>query len=331
MISVKEIRQNALNIYKKHQMNSWILSIICGLFIAALLLIGILSELFYLLIIPLVVFPFFFSCFVSHLGLAHKDELTARNLFRGYGLFFQNPYRSSFSAIKSFLKTLLVELAVSGAVLGICYAIYSQSDTFTVTINEIIEQLSNGALTNDSLQALLELNNNEVYNYVNITNAITFLIGALAFIVFITRESITIYTRLNTRNIPLAHQIARAAIKVNYKNFNKAYFALNWPLILILFFGMISGCLLSIFAFDNYAIAGVIGLVMGVALSSAYLPFFFANNEAIFEALSLDIDSIGEDYIKEVFKKYGVELEEVKKEEVVEGNKKDPDDTGPNK
>ena len=67
-----------------------------------------------------------------------------------------------------------------------------------------------------------------------------------------------------------------------------------------------------------------------MALSSAFLPFFFANNEAIFESLSLDINSIGEDYIKEVFQKYGVELTEVKKDEVVDGNKKDPDDTGPN-
>ena len=329
-MTIKEIRNNAFEIYKKHKMNSWILSIICGLFIAALLLIGILSELFYVIIIPLVVFPFLFSCFLCHLGLAHKDELTARNLFRGFNLFFRYPYRSSFSAIRSFFKTLLVELAVSGAVLGICYAIYSQSETFSVTINEIIDQLANSTLTNESLQALLDANDYEVSNYVNLTNAITFLIGALAFFVFITRESITIYTRLNIKNVPLAHQIARAAIKVNYKKFNKAYFALNWPLFLILIGGMIGGCVLAIFAFENYALAGVLGLVVGVALSSTYLPFFFANNEAIFEFLSIDIASIGEDYIKDVFQKYGVEVDEVKKEEV-EGNKKDPDNSGPNK
>ena len=329
-MTIKEIRNNAFEIYKKHKMNSWILSIICGLFIAALLLIGILSELFYVIIIPLVVFPFLFSCFLCHLGLAHKDELTARNLFRGFNLFFRYPYRSSFSAIRSFFKTLLVELAVSGAVLGICYAIYSQSETFSVTINEIIDQLANSTLTNESLQALLDANDYEVSNYVNLTNAITFLIGALVFFVFITRESITIYTRLNIKNVPLAHQIARAAIKVNYKKFNKAYFALNWPLFLILIGGMIGGCVLAIFAFENYALAGVLGLVVGVALSSTYLPFFFANNEAIFEFLSIDIASIGEDYIKDVFQKYGVEVDEVKKEEV-EGNKKDPDNSGPNK
>ena len=93
---------------------------------------------------------------------------------------------------------------------------------------------------------------------------------------------------------------------------------------------MAGGMMLSIFAFNSYASAGVLGLVIAIALSSTYLPFFFANNEAIFEFLSLDIASIGEDYIKEVFQKYGVEVDEVKKEEV-EGNKKDPDNTGPNK
>ena len=329
-MTIKELRTKSFEIYKSHKMNSWIISVICGLFIAALLLTGILSELVYLIILPLVALPFFFACYFSHLGLSRRDELNASTLFRGYALFFRYPYRSSFSAIRSFFKTLLVELAVSGAVLGICYAVYSQSETFSVTVNQIVEQLGNYTITAESLQELLDVNDYEVSHYVNITNAITFLIGALAFIVFITRESITIYTRLNIRNVALAHQIARAAVKVNYKKFNKYYFALNWPLIVILLFGMVGGCLLSVFAFDNYAIAGVIGLVMGVALSSAYLPFYFANNEAIFDALSIDIASIGEDYIQQVFKKYGVELEEAPKKEEVEGNKKDPDNTGPN-
>ena len=281
----KEIRKNAFEIYKKHKLNSWILSIICGLFIAALFLVGILSELFYLLIIPFVVFPFLFSCFVNHASLSRYDELSLSSIFRGYGLFFQQPYRSSFSAIKSLLKTLLVELAVSGAVLGICYAIYSQSETFTITVNEIIEQVANNTVTNESLQALLDANDYELSHYVSLTNAITFLFGALAVIIFVSRESITIYIRLNIRNVPLAHQIARAAIKGNYGKFNKAYFGLNWPFILILIASMVGGCLLSIYVFDNYALAGVIGLCVGTASISISLPFFFANNEAINEAL----------------------------------------------
>ena len=323
-MTIKEIKNNAFEIYKKHKLNSWILSIICGLFIAALLLIGILSEIFYLLIIPLVVFPFFFSCFLCHLGLSRKDELTAGNLFKGYSLFFKYPYRSSFSAIRSFFKTLLVELAVSGAVLGICYAIYSQSETFSVTINEIIEQLANNTITNESLQALLDANDNEVGNYVNITNAITFLIGALAFIIFISRESITIYTRLNIKNVPLAHQIARAAIRVNYKQFNKAYFALNWPLFVIILVGMIGGCVLSIMVFDNYAICGAVGLAMGIGLSSFFLPFYFANMEAIFEYLAIDISGATQRYIERIF---GVPPESNNPTETVNGTKKDSDNS----
>lgn len=328
-MSNKEIREKAFEIYKKHRLNSWVLSIICGLFIAALLLIGILSELFYLLIIPLVIFPFLFSCFVNHASLSQQDELTAGGLFKGYKLFFSRPYFNSFSAIRSFLKTLLVELAVSGAVLGICYAVYSQSETFAVTVNEIIEQVTHNTITSESLQALLDANDYELSNYVNLTNSITFLCGAFAFIVLIARESITIYIRLHIRNIPLAHQIARAAIKGNYKKYNKAFFGLNWPLLLILLAGMVGGVILSIYAFDNYALASVLGLCISVALMPLYLPFFFANNEAIYEALAMDIASIGEQYVQDVFKKYGMELEQEKKEEV-DGNKKDPDNTGPN-
>ena len=328
-MSIREIRKNAFEKYRNHRLNSWILSIICGLFIAALLLIGILSELFYLLLIPFVVLPFLFSCFVNHASLSQKDELTAGGLFRGYGLFFSRPYINSFSGVRSFFKTLLVELAVSGAVLGICYAVYSQSETFAVTVNEIIEQVTHNTITSETLQALLDANDYELSHYINLTNSITFLCGAFAFILFILRESITIYIRLHIRNVPLAHQIARTAIKGNYKKFNKAFFALNWPLLLILIAGMTGGVILSIYAFDNYALSGVLGLCVGTAAMFAFLPFFFANNEAIYEALALDIASIGEQYVQDVIKKYGVEVETPKQEEV-EGNKKDPDNTGPN-
>lgn len=329
-MKIKEVRKNALDIYKSHPVNSWIISIICGLFLAALSLIGMLSELLVIILLPLLVLPFFFACAVSHLSLREKDELTFRNLFGFYRLFFRPPFNSSFSAIKSFFKALLCELVLSFIATWICFAAFSSSsETFTVTINQLAESLSDMSITAESFQAALEANNNELGNFLSLTNGINAMLFGLAFIFFIAQEEITIYLRLKTRNIPLANQIARASIRANSKNYHKAFFALNWPLFLIITLGMVGGCFLSIYAFHNYDYCGVIGLAMGIGVTVLFLPFYFANMEAIEAQLAIDISSFSEEYVKNVFKKYGVDVEisEHDTEESVDGHKKDSDDT----
>ncbi len=321
-MTIREVRHNAFERYKKHAVNSWILAIICGLFIAALLLAGMLSEIFLLIIVPFIALPFLFACIVSHFGLQARDELSGKGLFKLYGLYFQQPFFHSFGVLRSFFKAILIELVTSIIVSGICYTIYSNSPTFIDSINEFITLFRTNGLTTENMQALLEANDGELSNFVNLTNGISFLIASLAFIVFISREAITIYTRLSLRNIPLANQIARATLKVNYKHFNMAFFALNWPLFILIIVGMLVGMLISIFGLNNYIIAPSVGLSVGVALSTLYLPFYFANLEAIFDYLAIDIETLNDEYVKEVFMKYGVNIEV--KEEKIEENKNDP-------
>ena len=319
---VKEVRQKALEKYKSHILNSWIISIICGLFIAALVLVGILSEALTIILVPFLILPFFFACAVSHVSLREKDELTGGNLFAFYRLFFRPPFFSSFSAIKSFLKAFLVALVISFVSTGICYFVFSQSGSFQPSLNQLIESVSNMTITDEQYQLLLEANDNELANFFNLTDAITFMAYAFGFIFFILREEITIYIRLSIKNIPLAGAISRASIKSNSGKFNKLYFALNWPLLLIMLVGMVGGTILSILVFHNYSISGVIGLSVGLALSSTFLPFYFANMEAIFEELAIDIASFSEQYLKDVFnKQYGFDPDK----EQVEGTKKDSD------
>ena len=330
-MKISELRAKSFEKYKKHRINSWILSLICGLFIAAIALICIVSQALVIIFIPIVILPFFFACVLSHAALSQQDELSWRNLFGFYRLFFRPPFYSSFSAIKSALKALLAEFILGFIAAGIIYAVYSRSETFIVTINQVFEAFSDMSITNEQLQALLEANNNEFGNFLDLTNSVSFLLFAFSFIFFILREEITIYVRATVKNIPLANQIARASIKANAKNFNKYYFALNWPLLVIFIAGMVGGCFLSIYAFNSYALCGAIGLSLSLALSSLFLPFYFSNQETIFEQLAIDINSISEEYVKGVFEKYGVKVEitEHNTNEEVKGVKKDSDDTEP--
>lgn len=323
-MSLKDVKKNALSKYKAHRFNSWIISVICGLFLGALSLLGLLSAALIILLIPFVILPFLFAFVLSHASLNEKDELTASNLFGFYRLFYRPPFFNSFSAIRSFLKSILAEIVLGFAATGIIYAFFSQSETFIVSLNQILESISDMSITTEQYQAALEANGGELGHFMDLTNAVNFLIFAMAFIFFILREEITIYIRVVTKNAPLSHQIARTAIKANSKKYNLAFFGLNWPLFVIILAGMVGGCVLSILVFHNYSICGAVGLAMGLAVSSIFLPFYFSNQESIFEYLSIDISSSTQRYIEKVL---GVTSEESQNGETVNGIKKDSDES----
>lgn len=325
-MTIKDTRKKAFDIYKSHVVNSWILSLICALFIAALCLVGIVSEILLIIIIPFLALPFFFSCIVSHLGLSAVDELSGKNLFRYFAVYFRPPFNSSFSVIVSFLKTLLVQLVIGGIVIGTCYAVFTASPTFIETFNKIVDMVRSGTVTSESLNAALDANGGELNRFIYLSSGISNCISAFAFIYFISKEAITIYTRLKVRDIPLGHQIAKATIRLNYSKYTLGYLALNWPLLVILIVGMSLGMVLSIFAFHNYMICGPVGISTGIALSSLYLPFYFANLEALNDYLAIDIASLSEEYVKGIFEKYGIHF---KAEEVVEGTKKEEKEENP--
>lgn len=323
-MSVRDVRKVALSKYKAHKFNSWIISVICGLFLGALTLLGLVSEVLIIVLIPFLILPFLFSCVLSHAALSEKDELTASNMFGFYRLFYRPPFLSSFSAIRSFFKALLAEIVLGFIATGIIYAVFnSRTDTFIVTLNQIIESISDMSITTEQYQTALEANGGELGNFMDLTNAVNFLIFAFAFIFFVLKEEITIYIRVITKNMPLAHRIARFAISENYKKYMKHFLAMNWPLFVIILAGMVGGCFLSVMVFHNFAICGAVGLAMGIGLSSTFLPFYFSNQEAIFEDLSLDISGASSKYIERIF---GVKPEENSSTtESVDGVKKDSD------
>ena len=326
---IKEIFNKSLAKYKSHWINSWVISIICGLFIGSLFLLGLISEFFIILFIPLVILPFLFSCILAHASLMAKDYLSAGSLFKGYSLFFRYPFFSSFGVLRSLLKAIIANILFGIVVTIICYSVYSQSPTFNQSMNELATLIARNEISVESMEAILTANDNELYNFVNLSNGISTLLAALVFIFSICFESITIYSRLGLKNTPLAHQIARASLKLNYKKYLKVFLLLNWPLFALIAFGMVIGCLVSIYGLHNYTACVYVGTAFGIGLSTLYLPFYFSNMESIFEYLSIDIASLSEEYVKDVFKKYGVDIEINK--EVVDANPKEtknPPDEG---
>lgn len=322
-MTIKEARNNAFDNYKKHRLNSWIISIICGLFIAALTLLAIISETLFLIIIPFLALPFLFSCIVSHLSLSQVDQLSWGSLFKGFTLFFRPPFYSSFSVLRSFIKTLIVEVVVGIIVLSINYAIFSQSATFSETMNQISQAFLNNTLSTEFIENALNANDGELARFINLSNSITFLFASFAFILYVLRESFVIYPSLQLSSLPFAHQLCRAMIMNNYKNYHKVFFALNWPYFALLIIGMVIGTFISTLGFNNYINAGVIGLASGLTLSTLYLPFFFSNMESIYDYMNINVKEFTEEFVNKIVG--GINMPDMSNinNEVVEGEKKE--------
>lgn len=331
----KECRQISHQIYNSHRTNSWIISIICGLFIGALLLLGLVFNGFQMIFVPFAVLPFFFSCIVSHYDLSRDDYLSGKKLFTFFKLFFSINFYSSFRMIKSFLKALLIEIICSLVVIGITYLIFSNSGTFKETIKQLINLINNNELNTTIYNELLEANDNELYRFIHINMISTNVIFGLSFIYFVSKESISIYLRLSFNQSPVTNGIAKIAIKSKRKEYFKLYLLMNYPILILLLLGALSGVSISIFMMHNYEYASVIGLSSGIALSSLYLPLYFSNMEAMYRYLNFDLKSISEEYVKMMMGRFGVNInvqssednvDSTNQEETVEGNKKDPED-----
>ncbi|MCR5184763.1 MAG: hypothetical protein K6C32_01605 [Bacilli bacterium] len=322
-MSIKETRQLAFSIYRKHKLNSWILAIICALFIAALMLVGTVSELAQMLLILLVALPFFFSCILCHVSLNERDILNGKMLFNGVKLYYSPTYMSSFGVFRSFFKALLVELILSIFIgLGV-YAFFSQSSTFMPSMKAFIKEMLNVAYMDasyeDNIKAILEANNNELNLYISIVTLLSNITFSFAFIFFISKEAITIFSRLKMFSAPFSSHVARYSLSLYKKKYMKAFLALNWPIFILLLLGMILGGLISIFLLGNFAISHVIALSVGIIFTLFYLPFYWSNLEAIDQYLALDLKKATDEYLKNFLNKFGInpneEVEGIKKED----------------
>lgn len=325
-MTMRECKDLSHQIYSSHRVNSWIIGIICGLFISAIVLLGLLFSGLELLFVPFLMLPFFFACMVSHYDLSREDYLTGKKLFRFFRLFFSINFYSSFGILRSFFKALLIELIVSVLGFGVTFLIFSKtSSTFNETIKTLFELIQNNELTTKAFNDLLAVNNDELYHFFYINTLLSSCAFSLAFTFFISKEALSVYLRLSFNQSPMTNGISRIAMKKIKKPYLKAFLYCNWTLFVLMLLGMVSGSFFAIYFLKDYSVSSTVAVSFGLAFTSLFLPFYFSNMEAIYKTISIDIRSASEEYVKTVFGKYGMKID-VDTHEVVDGEKKDPSD-----
>ena len=287
----KTLINKAKEKYHYDASNTWVLGIICGLFCAAFVFLNFFISGIGILIIPLLVLPFFFACYLSHLDLLKDKTLTFKSHWRNFFLFFVPPFNSSFRFWKSFFKSLLVFIIAMTAISFIYQFFISDADFEYIynTFYNLQDALYDTEVefSEEYLANILKENNYLLANYLLIAFDIPFLVAVLAFIYFISKSSISIYFKLHFKssNPMLLKMTINDIIRKNRKTYFKNYLTLNWPLFVLLAIGFTLGLIISRQYYYNPLTCLTFAIVAGLALTIFFMPFYFPNMEVLYDTM----------------------------------------------
>ncbi len=283
---------DSLRIYKSHPLTSWILSLMFGVFMSLILLICFWGMGLSLLLIPLIVLPSLFATMVAHYLLKENQTITFGAYFTYFINYFRTKFRSSFRFFSSLFWALLFGLIVSIACSFIAYfsAIAIDETGFLDAQQRLTDLLYNPTeiVNFSSLEQILGDNYYVFSIYLIISYVPMVFVMWFVFFYHISRNSITIYLRLASKNIfgNDANIMYRFTYQKHKREFNKDYWMLNFPLYILMVVGFLlcgSLCMLKTFDLGYVCVASLLGASI---LPIFFYPFYFANMEALYNKYS---------------------------------------------
>lgn len=280
------IISKARNNFKTTASGSWILGLTTGIMIAAILALDLVIPSLVIVSFPLLILPILLSATLQHLFLRRNQTLTAGTSLRSFAMYFTGTYFGCFSLIFSLIKAFVCFFIIEIIMSIVASTIFQlTTPAFVETMNYVTKLLESNEATTTDLLAALEMNGGVLNLYMIIITTPSFFISALLLIFCVSRNSLSIYLRMNLQNTNprFVRLVFNDAIRRNRFRLMGDYILLNWPLFIILTFGFSGGAVLGYFISSEITFVIAMGLVMGAFLSSFFLPFYFPNNEALFE------------------------------------------------
>lgn len=339
---MSNLRSNAIAIYKRTWLESWLIGLFTGVLIASILALNYFFPTLWILTVPLIILPIFFAGITSHLRLRINEPLTFSKSLKEFTLFYRFPFNSSFSYIGSFFKSLIILFAfiLLGSSLGFSIA-YILKPGLNNSLAELETIMNDGRnITFELIHDLLVMNDYALFTYLCIIILPAFFFFTLVLLYFLTRNATGVYLRNNIKtNNPQFIRLVQNYVYAKYRmKMFKKYMALNWPLLVLYLLGFVSGTAfmmnMSISLFNILASA----LAGGILAVSFFLPFYFCNMEAIYsdsaayyadglEYVSKRIMAtmdMNAQNVEEQRKHFEELLRKQKEEQEEEDNKKDP-------
>lgn len=331
----ESLRHISWNRFKKNYASYIAVSIMCALFLILVCGLSFLDPFLTILAVPFFFFPLLFACHVSCCFLDANQRITAGAFSRYYLGFYRSQFRNSFKGLMSYLKTLAIYVVGIVITYFILYRVfaYNFGDLFNTSFEELIEVYSSNETTYEDVIAVLNDNNGLLLTFINYLISIPLLFAIPGFIYFISIPSLSIYYRVNIHEG--APSLIRIAINRTFARFGRKikgdWFKLNWPLLVLSFLGGIGALLLDVLLFRNFALLLPIVIIGSVVLLVFYLPFYFANMEALYLKYEEGFKSGNQEAIEEVLHRIqnSIDLNEEEKR-ALENSFKDSHSDGQN-
>ena len=276
------------SISKKNMRKNGVVSYVIFAFLmlmgASFLLLCIFLDTLYLAIVPLIVIPVIFACFVSVIALREQDPLTFRAFLRGFGSYYTSKFNSTFRVFKSALLSFLVYIIFSlvyGLILNLCLY-YNNAFDYQAVAADIIAHIN---VSYSDLQIIFN-NHREFINILMIYYRLPCLfVFSISFTFLICFYSPSLFYRLDTPQLPgqLNKIVHGLVIKNNRKEYVSTFLKLNWPMFVILLGGFALGAVIGYYTIGTSFSMFAFGMAIGFFTSFGfYGPHLLANNETIY-------------------------------------------------
>ena len=282
------LRNTSLATFKSNPTTYIAVGLMCGLFLVLSVVFAFIDPSLLLIAVPLLALPFMFASHIACYYLQINQQVTMSAYFRYFLGFFRSQFRGSFRGIISFLKSLAFyfgSVIVAGIVLYLVFKAH-YGDVFVNSYNALIfEYIYSADATYDTIIAMLYENDNLLLTFIVYISVLGIPLSMLAFIYYISFSSLSIYYRANV--IIAAGPLLRMSVNNTYalhrKSMRKDWLALNWPMLVLSFLGMVAFAAIDIFLVRRIDILPAFVIVGGVSLLMFYLPFYFVNMETIYK------------------------------------------------
>ena len=294
MNNESKLIKSAYENYKTVRLSSWLLGLATAILIAAILAIDLVAPALCLLTFPLVILPIVFSGILQHIYLRQQGQLTIRGSLVSFGLYYTPIFRGTFRYLFSLLKSVIVFIIFEMTISFILSTIYQlNSPEFVDMINNLYDTIYSETLSLEKVNEILMANDALLFKYLAIVIIPSYFCAVLFLIYNVSRNSITSYFLAdNRKGTPqLARYVYMDVLRNKRFSLFKDYWSLNWPLYVVLILGFSGGAVLGYFWKQDLIYMIVCGNVLGAALTMFVFPFYFANQEALYEKYKVYFDT----------------------------------------
>lgn len=278
--------KHAIDTYKIAPISSWILGLTTGILIAAFVTLNLIAPGTIIVIFPFIIVPIIFSATLQHIIFKTKGQLTLSSSTKSFGLYYNPKFFGSFSVLFSLLKGLIVFFSFEVLLSFITSTVMQVTSTsFVDALNNFYALFEDTSLTYEDVVRAFNDYNGILLVYTSIVIFPSLYLALIFMIYNMSRTSIVIYYKMQLGNVDnrFSKLVYGDVVRQGRMKMFSDYMSLNWPMYVLLALGFAGGTVGGYLWKHDLVYMISMGLLGGAALFMFFLPFYFGNQEALYD------------------------------------------------